>query len=92
MNVDWSRTSSEKKWSVAANDGAKYSVALPSARPAPAYCSAEPWMNCCRPLRVFGFSVLNSWSRSTTSRVSLAGSVAPAGSAGRLLGPGVSAT
>ena len=34
-------------------------------------------MNCCSPLRVFGFSVLNSWSRSTTSRVALAGSVAP---------------
>ena len=26
-----------------------------------------PWMNSCRPFRVFGSSVLNSWSRSVTS-------------------------
>ena len=50
---------------VAASDGAKYLATwLPSA-PRPAYQSPKPWMTSCRPLRVFGSSVLKSWSRST---------------------------
>ena len=47
-------------------------------------------MNSARPLRVFGFSALKSWSRSVTSFVALAGSVAPLASAGALFGPGES--
>ena len=42
VNTGWSRTSSEKKWSVAASEGGKYSVVSASARPEPAYCSALP--------------------------------------------------
>src|SRR5271155_3364055 len=91
VNTGWSRISSEKRWSVADSAAGVYSIEVPAAAAEPAYCSANPLITCCRPTRVFGLSVLNSWSRSTTSRVAEAGSVEPGGSAGALLGPGVRA-
>ena len=45
--------------------GLKYFAACWTFAPWPWYWAAEPWMTCCRPLRVFGSSVLKSWSRST---------------------------
>ena len=44
----------------------------------------------CRPLRVRGLSVLNSWSSRPLPGSRVVGSVAPSGSAGLLLGPGES--
>src|SRR5258706_299176 len=81
----------------AARNGLKYlALALAAADTSclllsvrPSYCSAKPWMTFWRPRRVGAFSVSNSWSRSTMLVVRSAGSVAPADSAGLLLGPGV---
>ena len=92
VNVFWSRESSDRKCPVELKNDGNSSVVSPSCRLAPAYCSADPWMKPCRPLRVFGSSVLNSASRSVTSRVALAGIVAPDAYAGLLLGPSDSAT
>ena len=60
--------------------------------PRPRTARPLPWMNSCRPFRVLGFRVLNSWSRSVTS-LRRAGRAASRrrGSAGLLLGPGESA-
>ena len=78
-------------WSADASAGLKYLTDKPKSGFVPAYCSAEPWSTSCSALRVCGLKMLNSWSRSTTPCVAVVGSVVPAGSAGALLGPGVSA-
>ena len=72
--------------------GLKYFALALACAPWPWYWAAEPLTTCCRPLRVFGSSVLKSWSRST-GVVVLSASDRPAvgRASGALLGPGVSA-
>ena len=89
---DWlSELTWRTSWSVVEMKGLKYLALWLACLPLPTYCSADPWMTSCRPLRVFGSSVLKSWSRSTGVVVRSALIVAPSLSLGALLGPRVSA-
>jgi hypothetical protein len=85
--VAWSTS-----WRALDSSGLKYFVASCDCCPLPCSEVAKPLMTPCRSRRVAGFSVLNSWSRSTGVVVWLSGSVAPSPSFGLLLGPGVSDT
>ena len=64
-NVSWSRTTSSTSARDDDSAGSRYLAAWLARAPRPTYQRALPWMNCCRPLRVAGVSVLKSWSRST---------------------------
>ena len=69
-------------------NGLKYSADRPACLALPSYWVAKPWMTRCRSLRAAGSSALNTWSRSTTSVVEPAGSVASSSSSSALFGAG----
>ena len=80
-SVCWSRTSSLTSRREASSAGLKYLRRLRwPARRGRRTASREPWMTCCSALRVFGSSVLKSWSRSTVDVVLSVPSVAPSSS------------
>ena len=87
-----SRISSFTSRELVESAGLKYLAASLASSALPSYCVAPPWTICWRPLRVFGSSVLKSWSRSTGVVVSSASIWPPSSISLPSFGPGVSDT